>query len=164
MSKVKIKPPEVIHTPVYKKWGVQNSYIVNVVRSLGLELLYPGAHAWYWYTDLEGCTNLVPHLLLKSSLYKKDVFTCINYAFKVWNEASSRYGLNTWVPVIGRIPNYEPRHAWNLILLGNVGGLIRDHFLYLEPNDGWDMGIELETAGQAFPVGEEGYQGELVFM
>lgn len=162
MSKLKVQEP-VIHIPTFKKWGVPRSYVTGIVSDLGLELLYPGVHALYWYTDPEGCSKLIPHLLLKSGLYKKDVFTCINYAYKVWNEASSRYGLNTWVPVIGKIPGYEPKHAWSLILVGNETGLIVDDFLYFEPNDGWEMGIKLEAAYQAFPIGEEGYKGEMIF-
>ena len=166
MSKVKIQQP-IVHIPSFKRWGVERDYVVEVVRRLGLELLYAGVHARYWFTDSEGCSKLIPHLLLKSDLYKKDVFTCINYAYRVWNEGSSKYGLNTWVPVIGRIPGYQPRHAWNLLLIGDATGLNREEFLFLEPNDGFDFsdteGLELPTY-QAFPIGENGYNGELVFL
>jgi len=81
----------------------------------------------------------------------------------MWNEVSSKYELNTWVPIIGRIPGYDDRHAWLLLLLGDETGLIRDDFLYCEPNDGWEFCAELELAYQAFPIGEEGYQGEKIF-
>lgn len=162
MSKIKVQQP-VVHLPSFKRWAVPRGYVQEVITALGLEPLYPGVHNWYWYTDLDGCSKLLPHLLQKSDLYKKDIFTCINYAFKVWLMASSGYNLNTWLPVVGRIPNYMVCHAWNTILLGNELGLIRDHFLYFEPNDGWAMGTELETAYQAFSIGEEGYTGEKIF-
>jgi len=161
MSKIKIQQT-VIHLPSFKKWLTTRATVSQKLEPLGLEPLYPGVHATYWYTDVEGCVNLLPHLILKSSLYKP-TFTCINYAFKVWSEASSLYNLNTWVPVIGRIPGYNVRHAWNLILLGNETGLIKDNFLYFEPNAGWQFGAELEQAYQAFPMGKEGYTGEMVF-
>ena len=163
MSNLKVKTG-VIHTPSFNRYMVSREFVLRHVRGLNLELLYAGVHMWYWYTDTDGVSKLLPNLLLKSDLYKKDIFTCINYSFKVWNEASSRFGLNTWIPVIGRIPGYTSRHAWNLILVGNKTGLHEEQFLYFEPNGGWEMGIVLEAAGQAFPIGEEGYQGEMAFL
>jgi len=161
----KIKPQVTItHTPSFHKYRASKSIVVRVVEDLGLDLMYRGVHSWYWYTDTAGVVKLLPNLLLKSDLYKKDLFTCINYAFKVWNEASSRFGLNTWIPVIGRIPGYSSRHAWNLILVGDKTGLHEEQFLFFEPNSGWELSIMLEAAGQAFPIGEEGYQGEVVFL
>lgn len=165
VSTFKITPtPPVVHIPSFQKWGVPRAYVAQILELLGLEPLYPwGVHKWYWYTNEEGALKLVPHLLLKSSLYKPDKFTCINYAFRVWNECSLRFELNTWIVTIGRIPNYEPRHAWNLIMMGDEKGLIPENFLFFEPNDGWQMGVELEMAYQAFPIGEAGYKGELEF-
>ena len=164
MSRLVIKdePSPIIHTPSFTKWQIPRSTVVQAIESLGLQPLYPGVHMWYRYTDQQGVAKLLPNLILKSSLYKQSTFTCINYAFKVWNEVASRFGLNTWVPVIGRIPNVSVRHAWNLILMGDETGLKTDQFLFFEPNDGWKMG-ELELAYQAFPLGEEGYSGEMVF-
>lgn len=162
MSQVKTTAP-VIHIPSFKKWGIPRHYVTQAIKELGLGELYPGVHSWYWYTDEDGVAVLLPNLILKSSLYKKDKFTCINYAYKVWNECSQRFGLNTWLPVIGRIPDVEVRHAWNLIIVGDENGLLHDKFLFFEPNDGWIFNMELETAYQAFPIGEEGYKGELVF-
>ena len=167
MSKVKVQSPvqnPIVHLPSYKKWKVPVSYVNQVVKELGLEFLYPsGVHAWYVYTNNEGRAALLPHLLQKSDLYKPDAFTCINYSFEVWNICGKEYGLNTWVPVIGRIPNYPDRHAWILIMVGDETGLKKELFTYFEPNDGWDMGLELETAYQSFPIGEEGYAGEFIF-
>jgi len=166
VSQLKTTDPiaPVIHIPSFKSWGIQGYYVAQAIKGLGLENLYPGGvHAWYWYTDEDGIAVLLPDLILKSSLYKQDRFTCINYAYKVWNECSQRFGLNTWLPVIGRIPDVEVRHAWNLILVGNENGLLPSKFLYFEPNDGWEFNKELETAYQAFPIGEEGYKGEMIF-
>lgn len=161
MSKFVVK---VEHIPTFKRWVTSRSDVTDKLAALGLEPLYPnGVHSQYYYTDEDGGAKLLPDLILASSLYKANVFTCLNYAFKVWNECSRRYDLNTWVPVIGRIPNYEPRHAWILTMLGDENGLNLDKFLYFEPYDGWEMGIELENAYQAFPIGEEGYRGELIF-
>lgn len=163
MSQVKVQQP-VIHIPIIKKWGVQNSYVTQVLKKLGLEPLYAGVHKMYYYTNEEGCIALLPNLLLKSELYKPSKFTCINYAYKVWNECSQRFDINTWVPVIGRIPSSSTaRHAWNLIMMGDEKGLDFDKFLYFEPNDGWEFSAELEMAGQAFPIGAEGYTGEFIF-
>lgn len=162
MSQLKPQNP-VIHIPSFKRWATTRATVSQKLEALGLQPLYPGVHGTYLFTDTEGCSKLLPNLILKSDLYKAPTFTCINYAFRVWNEVANRYGLNTWVPVIGRIPNYEPRHAWILVLLGDEYGLDLDKFLYFEPNDGWQMGTEIELAYQAFPIGEEGYKGELVF-
>jgi hypothetical protein len=161
MSKFVVKNP-VVHTPTFNIWIASRTDVRAVVLELGLEELYPyGVHGSYAYTDLDGAAVLLPHLLLKSDLYKPARFTCINYAFKLWNECSSRYELNTWVPVIGSIPSSPPKHSWTLILLGNESGIKTEYCRYLEPNDGWEMG-ELEAAYQAFPIGEEGYNGEMV--
>lgn len=162
MSKLKAK---IEHVPNIKKWITSRGSVAEKITTLGLQPLYDahGVHAQYCYTDVEGGSLLLPDLIMASSLYKRDVFTCINYAFKVWNECSRRYGINTWVPVIGRIPDYASRHAWILIMLGDENGLDLSKFLYFEPNDGWEMGMELEAAYQAFPIGEEGYKGEMIF-
>lgn len=162
MSQIKTQQP-VIHIPSFNKWKIGRYQVCQAMQALGLEELYSyGVHRQYWFTDENGVSVLLPNLILKSNLYV-DAFTCVNYAFKVWNECSQRFGLNTWVPVIGRIPNVEVRHAWSLILVGNEIGLLPDKFLYFEPNDGWDFNIELEAAYQAFPIGEQGYKGEMVF-
>ena len=161
MSKFVVKTE---HLPSIQKWSVPHTTVESAVSTLGLKLLYPrGVHDWYYYTGVDGSTKLLPDLILASSLYKKDTFTCINYAFKVWNECSSRYGINTWVPVIGKIPDIESRHAWILIMLGDENGLDLNKFLYFEPNDGWEMGAELEMTYQAFPIGKENYKGEMIF-
>lgn len=162
MSKLNFQPP-VTHTPSFKRWATTRAAVSQKLEALNLQPLYPGVHQTYFFTDVDGGSKLLPNLIEKSNLYKPNTFTCINYAFRVWNECSKRYGLNTWVPVIGTIPNYQPRHAWMLIMLGDETGLILDQFLYFEPNDGWEMGVELENAYQAFPIGEEGYRGEMVF-
>jgi len=120
-------------------------------------------HKWYSYTNSDGRAVLLPHLLQKSDLYKPSIFTCINYAFEVWNICGRTYELNTWVPVIGRISDSNARHAWILIMVGDETGLKKDEFLFFEPNDGWEMGKQLELAYQAFPVGAEDYQGEMIF-
>ena len=163
MSTITVRQP-VQHIPRFRKWLVSRTAVGQAIAPFGLEPIYPyGVHASYIYTDDDGVAALLPNLILKSSLYKEHVFSCINYAFEVWQICGKRYGLNTWVPVIGRIPNYEDRHAWVLIMVGNEHGLIPDKFLYFEPNDGWMMGKELEAAYQAFPIGSEGYKGELIF-
>jgi len=161
-SNIKVQSP-IVTLPSYKKWKVPVTYVDQLVKQLGFRLLYPnGVHAWYSYTDVDGIAKLLPDLLLKSSLYKTDVFTCINYAYKVWNVCAEKYSLNTWVPVIGHKAGTDVRHAWNLIMVGDKTGLKKEDFLFFEPNSEWDMG-ELEMAYQAFPIGEEGYTGEYVF-
>jgi len=161
MSGFRVTPE---HIPSIKKWTVPEIVISQKLSAFGFQLLYPrGVHNWYSYTDVDGSTKLLPDLILASSLYKKDAFTCINYAFKVWNECSRRYSINTWVPVIGKIPDIESRHAWILIMLGDENGLDLNKFLYFEPNDGWEMGAELEMTYQAFPIGKENYKGEMIF-
>ena len=153
----------ITHIPSIKRWQVSRDVVSGKIATLGLEPLYPGVHADYRYTDEEGGANLLPHLVLKSSLYKP-TFTCINYAFRVWDLCGSLYGLNTWVPVIGKIPAApDVRHAWILILLGDILGIDLDRSLYFEPNSGFEMGTELEMAYQAFPIGEAGYKGEMAF-
>jgi len=163
MSQVKVQKP-VVHIPRFNRWGVPYSYVDRIIGQLGLKLLYPnGVHELYFYTDSDGCAKLLPHLLLKSDLYKPRVFTCINYAFRAWNLCSEVYELNTWVPVIGRLSGYDNRHAWILIMRGSEKGLSPDEFLYFEPNDSWKMSEELEMAYQAFPISKEGYKGEFIF-
>ena len=166
MSKIKVQQPviPIVHLPSYKKWKVPGTYVDQVVKSLGLQLLYPnGVRKWYAYTNSDGRAALLPHLLQKSDLYKPDAFTCINYAYEVWNICGKTYELNTWVPIIGKIPGYSDRHAWVLIMVGNETGLLKSEFTYFEPNDGWEMGKPLEMAYQSFPIGAEGYAGEFIF-
>ncbi|MBA7681915.1 hypothetical protein ES703_90259 [subsurface metagenome] len=161
MSKLKVQP--VIHTPSFKRWATTRAAVSQKLEALNLQPLYPGGvHQTYFFTDVDGCSKLLPNLMLKSDLYKP-TFTCINYSFKVWNECSKRYGLNTWIPVIGRIPNYTVRHAWNLLLIGDEHGINLDLCLYFEPNSGFGFGEEIELAYQAFPIGGEGYRGEMIF-
>ena len=164
MSKIKVQQP-IIHTPAFKVWETPRSCVDQIIRNLGLDPLYTnGVHKSYFYTDNEGRAQLLPHLIQKSSLYKPSAFTCIQYAFKVWTLCGEIYGLNTWVPIIGRIPNYETgKHAWTLIMVGDKDGLKPGEFNYFEPNEGWEMGETLELVYQSFPIGAEGYTGELIF-
>ena len=164
MSRIEFQQP-VVHLPSIRRWGIDRVSLAYVLtKQLGLELIYPyGVHNFYYYTNVDGVAKMLPYIIQKSELYSQDVFTCINFSFEVWNIVAKKFKVNTWLPVIGSIPGFDVKHAWNLVVVGDETGLRPELFNYFEPNDGWDMGIELENAYQAFPIGEEGYVGELVF-
>jgi len=49
------------------------------------------------------------------------------------------------------------------LLIGDEHGINLDLCLYFEPNSGFGFGEEIELAYQAFPIGGEGYRGEMIF-
>lgn len=165
MSRIKFASP-VIHTPKFNRWVIGRLALFDQLKAdfPGLEFMYPyGLHNNYFYTDLAGVASLVPDLILNSNLYKEDIFTCFQYAARVWLTAAERYELNTWPPLIGSVKGFPIKHGFNLIMIGDEEG-IKDYRLF-EPNDGFDFsnewGIELPTY-QVFPVGEEGYTPEKI--
>jgi len=150
MSRIKFQQPA-IHIPSFKRYGVQQNYLVSELKKLGLHC-FPVTDdyvldAWYYYTDLEGWEKLLPDLVMRSSLYRKTVFDCEDFALKAQVECALRYGLNSFRMCIGNVP--QGMHGFNIFPYGNEMGIIG--FRLFEPNDGFPH------AGQAFEIGENGY-------
>jgi len=156
-TKIKIQPPVTI-LPSYKTYGVQQYYFLREVQKLGIDT-FPKTddfilNAWYYYTDLDGWSKILPDLVLKSSLYKQDVFACDGYAIKAQVECALRYGLNSMRFCIGRMP--LGMHGFDIFPYGDELGI--HGLLLFEPNEGFDW------AGNAFEIGCEGYEPKMVFL
>lgn len=148
MSRVKVTSP-IIHTPSFKTYQIANFALKKTLDDLGLDMPMLMLDNWYYYTDVEGWSKLLPDLMVKSSLYKADKYDCDDYAWKAKMTCIERYELNAMAFAIGDIP--EGRHSFCLIYDG-------DSWLTFEPNSGFGL------AGQAFPIGENGYKPELVLV
>jgi len=165
MSKIKVQSPvqnPIIHLPSYKTWGVDRYYFVSKLKALGIEP-FPADKdiilaQWYYYTDAEGWSKLLPDLVLKSSLYQPNKFKCVQYAWLAWLNCIQRYGLNSLCPCIDKnvAGDTQRAHAYNIFPIGDATG-IQDLMLF-EPNEGY------EYSGSAILIGAEGYIPELVFV
>jgi len=157
MSKIKLQQP-VIHTPSFKRYGVQQSYLAGELKKLSLHC-FPVTDdyvldAWYYYTNLKGWAKILPDLVSHSNLYKSNVFDCEDYALKAQVECALRYGLNSFRMCIGNMP--QGMHGFNIFPYGDETGI--QGFMLFEPNDGFDW------AGNAFKIGDNGYVPMDVFI
>lgn len=148
MSQVKVKKP-IIHIPSFKEYGTTRRTIQDKLEALGLVMPMGMLDRIYYYTNLEGWGKVLYDLVFNSSLYKADKFDCDDFALKAKSVCAERYGLNTLGFVIGDIPT--GRHAFNILYYG-------EGFMLWEPNDGFPC------SGEAFEIGENGYQPELILI
>jgi len=147
MSKFKV---QVNHVPAnYKTYSIPGLELKNKYEELGVQMPFPRADSWYYYTDPEGWATLVSHLLFKSSLYKEDIFDCDDYAMKAQVTCAELYGLNTCRCTYGHMP--LGFHGFNSMFCG-------DRFLLLEPNEGYQYEDPL------FEWGIYGYNPEFVLL
>jgi len=145
------KPKPIVPIPQITKWGFQRHYLVQRLKALGIES-FPEREGyilnqWHFYTDLEGWGEILWDLAFESDLYKPDIFACDAYGLKANIECRQRYGLNTLLFCIGKIP--LGIHGFNLFPYGDENGI--EGFLLWEPNEGF------EWSGEAFEIGENSY-------
>ena len=148
MSKFKIQQP-VIHLPSYNQYEIGGTELKQKVEALGLRIPMGLLDRRYYYTDIEGWSNILFDMVFNSNLYKSERFDCDNYALKAMNVCAERYDLNTLVMIIGDIP--QGRHAFNMLYHG-------DGFMLWEPNEGFSW------SGEPFEIGENGYVPDLVLL
>lgn len=157
MSKIKVQQP-VIHTPSFNRWGIQHYYIVKKLEALGIGMFPANTSLifdqWYYYSDLEGWGKILQDLAFSSKLYKRDLFDCEDYALKAQVICAERFGLNSLRLCIGSMP--QGKHGFNLFFHGDETGI--SGVMLWEPNDGF------VCSGEAFEIGEYGYQPELVLI
>ena len=143
MSKISVKQP-IVHTPSFKEYKISGSDLFSKYQEMGVTLPFPISDNWYYYTDREGWSKLVSHLLFKSNLYKTDRFDCEDYAIKAMVTCAELFGLNTFRYTYGDSP--LGRHGFNSFWTG-------DSFLLFEPNEGF----QLQLDSPIFEWGENGY-------
>ena len=148
MSKFKIQQP-VIHLPSYNQYEIGGTELKQKVEALGLRIPMGLLDRRYYYTDIEGWSNILFDMVFNSNLYKSERFDCDNYALKAMNVCAERYDLNTLVMIIGDIP--QGRHAFNMLYHG-------DGFMLWEPNEGFSW------SGEPFEISENGYVPDLVLL
>jgi len=148
MSRIKITSP-IIHTPSFRTFQIDAATLKGRLANIGLTTPMGMLDGRYYYTDAEGWSKLLPDMVMKSNLWAADKYDCDDYAWKAKMTCVDRFGLNAIAFVIGDIP--EGRHSFNLIYTGV-------DWLVFEPNIGFGL------AGQAFPIGNEGYKPELVLV
>lgn len=147
MSTITFQQP-VIHIPNFKEYYIDANSLRTKIKALGATIPFDMLDSWYYYTDLEGWSKILPDLVFKSSLYRKDRFDCEDYALKTMVTCRERYGLNTMGVVIGNMP--QGRHGFNMFYFG-------DGFMLFEPNEGY-------VWSGAFEIGDYGYSPEEILI
>jgi len=80
---IKVQNPVVVK-PKFKEYCIYGSDLARKYLDLGVRMPFPRSDNWYYHTDREGWAKLVEHLVIKSSLYKKDKRDCDWYARKAY--------------------------------------------------------------------------------
>ena len=140
MSKFLVRSP-VLHIPTFAEYEIMVGDLANLLLGIGLEIPFPYSDNKYFYTDANGWAKVIPHLVLKSDLYKPEKFDCEDYAMKAQVACAELFGLNALRYVYGDSP--QGRHGYCIFWDGVV-------FTLFEPNEGF-------SGGSVFPVGENGY-------
>jgi len=155
MSQIKTQQPA-IHIPSFKKWGIQRHYFLQELEKQNLDWMPKDfvLDSWYYYSNLEGWGKILYDLAFSSNLYKTDIFDCEDYALKAQVVCAERYGLNALRFCIGFIP--QGGHGFNLLFYGDETGI--GGTMLWEPNAGF------EHSGEAFVIGEYGYQPKLILI
>ncbi|GAG88752.1 unnamed protein product, partial [marine sediment metagenome] len=145
--------------PQVPRWGVQRHYFVQRLKELGIGTFPEDTDfvldQLLCYTTMEGWGQVLYNLVLDSELYKKDIFDCEDFALKAQGICAERYGLNSFRMCIGDMP--QGKHGFNIFFERTKDGGIGDVWLF-EPNGGF------EHSGEAFKVGEYGYQPQVVLI
>jgi len=160
MSKLLLKAA---HIPSFNIYEAQRHHLLDRLEEVSVKPMIeapgddPFVLSYRWtYTDLDGWGKVIPDLVLASDLYKPDVFMCWGYALNAQVECAKRYGLNTFLMCIGKVEGYTAKHAFNIFPYGDIHEI--KGLLLFEPNDGF------KWAGNAFDIGENGYQPQYVLM
>ena len=161
MSKFRVQQP-VTHIPSFKEYKIDANTLVKKYYDLGIEIPFPVSSYWFFHTDIEGWAKILPDLVLKSNLYKKDRTDCEWYALKAYITCRERYGLNTLPYTYGIMP--LGAHGFNSFWTGDI-------VMLLEPNEGFkdrqgnvqDLWGVLD-GGLVFEIGDNGYQPKAVLL
>lgn len=160
MSKIKVQQP-VIHIPSFKEYRISSIELARRYEALGVEMPFPRSDSWYYHSDREGWAEILPHLVIKSSLYKPDKRDCDWYARKAYVTCCELYELNTLLYTYGMMP--LGAHGFNSFFEG-------DTFMLFEPNEGFnDNGAYHDLWGYLggdiiFEWGENSYQPKAVLI
>ncbi len=159
MSGIRVYKPA--HIPRFSVYSAYHGDLVNLFTRLGLDT-FPRTddyilNSWFNYTDIEGLSKILPDLAINSSLYKLNVRDCDWYALKAQVICHERYELTSFRMCVGLVPYQEQQvwHGFNIVPYGE--GKLESALLF-EPNDGF------EWAGNAFPIGKNGYEPKSVFI
>ncbi len=79
MSKITFKQP-IVHIPSFREYTISGADLFSKYQDMGVTMPFPISDNWYYYSDREGWSALVSHLVFKSTLYKDDRFDCEDYA------------------------------------------------------------------------------------
>jgi len=150
MSKIKV-PVSIIHVPSFNEFKISRADLAYQYREMGVKMPFPHSDAWYYHTDVEGWTNVLMHLIIKSNLYKKDRFDCEDYAIKAMVTCAELYGLNSLRYTYGGTP--LGAHGFNSLWTG-------EEFLLFEPN----MGFLAQFDFLIFDWGSNGYNPSHVLL
>jgi len=148
MSRIKVQQP-LIHTPSFKEYYISGRELARKYLDTGVKLPFPRSDNWYYFTDEDGWTSIIIHLLIKSSLYREEKFDCEDYALKAQVTCAELYGLNTLRYTYGSSPLGQ--HGFNTFWTG-------DDFFLFEPN----AGFQFESP--YFEWGEYGYLPKYVLL
>jgi len=140
MSQIKIGTP-VIHIPSFKEYKISGSDLLAEYLKLGVNKPFPISDSWYYHTDIEGWSKILPDILLKSNLYKQDRFDCEDYAMKAQVICAERYGLNTLRYTYGLMP--LGHHGFNSFWTG-------DEIMLFEPNEGYEGDAIFAVEGNGY--------------
>jgi len=151
MSKIKLQQP-VIHTPSFKEYKISGSELAIRYEALGVEMPFPRSDYWYYHSDDVGWAKILPDLVIKSSLYKKDRFDCEDYALRAQGTCAERYELNTLRYTYGKMP--LGFHGFNSFWVG-------DRFMLFEPNEGF---FNYLNGNLVFEWGESSYEPKAVLI
>jgi hypothetical protein len=148
-------------TPV-KLYKIDRGRLKGIYEDLRVEMPFPPQYNCYFHPDLDGWTKIIPHLLIKSALYKPDVRTCSWYSFKAYTLCNELFEANTLLPTQGDHP--LGRHAFNSFYDG-------ERLWLFEPNDGFkdERGTWQDLWGYldgdiVFPWGANGYSSTHVLL
>jgi len=154
MSKIRLQQP-VIHIPSFLEYKISGSELAKKYSDLGIDMPFVRSDSWYYHSDVEGWTKIMPDLVIKSSLYKRDRFDCEDYALKAQVTCAERYGLNTLRYTYGKMP--LGAHGFCSFWTG-------DGMMLFEPNEGFKdgRGTVHDLWGSldgdiVFPIGANGY-------
>jgi hypothetical protein len=151
MSRIKVRQP-VVHIPTFTEYKTVVSNMKKYYQALGVEIPFPVSDYWYYYTDRDGWAKLIPFLVIKSNLYRKDRFDCEDYSLKAQTLCAELFGLNTLRYTYGMTP--WGAHGFCTFWTG-------DNFLIFEPNESfWDY----LDGNLVFEWKENGYEPEAVLL
>ena len=161
MSKFRVNA-SINHLPSFKEYRIPGEELASHYKALDIALPFARSDSWYYYTDVKGWAKILPDLVVKSNLYRKDRTDCDWYARKAFVVCCERYGLNTLLYTYGSMP--LGAHGWNTFWVG-------DHFMQFEPNEGFEdeRGEYHDIWGVldgdiVFDIGKNGYQPKQVLI